>query len=234
MASPKAEYSLDNARKFGWSSVTGELVPERLAALVVLVLGPRVLDAGCGGGAYVQYLLGRGFDARGVDLLEMFVEVAGARLPVGRVVQGDLQALPFADHSFDTSICLDVLEHIDDRAALAELARVTRRRLIVAVPRANDELARFGLAFGTYSDLTHLRYYTNDSLHALLSSVPHRRIEVRADIVLDFKQLALNMLSVRQTVPLVSWVQLKLMRLLLRRAQQRSLYAGVVGVVDLA
>lgn len=234
MAEPKAEYSVDNARKFAWSSVTGALHPERVAGLDQYVLGPRVLDAGCGGGAYVQHLLKRGFDAVGVDLHEIFLGLAGARLPAGRLVAGDVRALPFADHSFDSCVCLDVLEHTDDRAALLELARITRRRLIVAVPRESSELAPFGLAFGTYSDLTHLRYYTNDSLHALLASIPHRRIEVRDEIMLDFKQLALSMLSVAPGIPLVSWLQLKLMRLLLRRARQRALYAGILGVVDLA
>ena len=42
-------------------------------------------------------------------------------------VQGDALALPFADGTFDRVIASEVLEHIpDDRAAMAELARVLR------------------------------------------------------------------------------------------------------------
>ena len=157
MPTPKAVYSLENAHRFAWSSITGSLHPERVAALQRFVEQGSVLDAGCGGGAYVQYLLDCGLDAKGVELNDVFLAEARKRLPAERLVQADLLQLPFADKSFDTTICFDVLEHIDDRGAIRELARVTRRRLIVALPRESAQLAEFGLAFGTYSDLTHLR-----------------------------------------------------------------------------
>jgi ubiquinone/menaquinone biosynthesis C-methylase UbiE len=42
-------------------------------------------------------------------------------------VQGDAQAMPFADDSFDAALMIDVIEHIpDDRRAIAEVARVLR------------------------------------------------------------------------------------------------------------
>jgi SAM-dependent methyltransferase len=50
---------------------------------------------------------------------------------------GDVRALDFDDGSFDIVLALDLLEHLqpaDRPAALSELARVTRRRLIVACP----------------------------------------------------------------------------------------------------
>ena len=53
-------------------------------------------------------------------------------------VNGDALALPFADGAFDRVIAAEVLEHVpDDRAAMAELARVLRPggTLAVTVPR---------------------------------------------------------------------------------------------------
>ena len=46
------------------------------------------------------------------------------------------EALPFRDKSFDTTICLHTLEHVRNlHAAVSELKRVSRKRLIVIVPR---------------------------------------------------------------------------------------------------
>jgi len=46
-----------------------------------------------------------------------------------------LPLLPYADESFDTVVCSDVLEHIGPhRQALAELLRVAKRKVIVTVP----------------------------------------------------------------------------------------------------
>lgn len=69
-----------------------------------------------------------------------------------RRIEGDVTALPFADGEFDVVVALDLLEHLpaDLRPkALAELARVTRSRLIAGCPcgeaalRADRALARY-------------------------------------------------------------------------------------------
>jgi SAM-dependent methyltransferase len=47
--------------------------------------------------------------------------------PAGDEDRVDIQSMPYADQSFDTIICHNVLEHVpDDRAALAECFRVLR------------------------------------------------------------------------------------------------------------
>ncbi len=50
--------------------------------------------------------------------------------------RADALALPFADGSFDAVFIFDVLEHLDDEKALAELRRVMTKdaRLLVTVP----------------------------------------------------------------------------------------------------
>ena len=94
------------------------------------------LDAGCGTGANLQLLGAAGRRAVGVDLAPAAVTLArerGAR----RLAVADVNQLPFPAGAFDLVLCADVFEcvEVDERAALAELARVTRPggRIIVAV-----------------------------------------------------------------------------------------------------
>ena len=50
-----------------------------------------------------------------------------SELPNTEVVLGDVLALPFSDKTYDTALCIEVIEHIDDdEKALFEIARVMR------------------------------------------------------------------------------------------------------------
>ena len=55
-AAATAGYSLENATRFGWNSLDGDLLPERAELLRKYVVGKTVLDAGCGGGGFVDEL----------------------------------------------------------------------------------------------------------------------------------------------------------------------------------
>lgn len=100
-----------------------------------LTPGMRVLDAGCGSGRNLVYLVRRGFEVWGVDRDPELVETAAAMarrlrpdLPDGRFLVQSLQSLSFADGSFDFVISSAVLhfapgEHVFD-AMLSEMWRV--------------------------------------------------------------------------------------------------------------
>jgi len=86
-----------------------------------------VLDAGCGTGANLA-LLSRMFRyAVGCDLAQSAVALCGRR-GLRRALVADVNHLPFKDGAFGGVICSDVLEcgEVDERLAVAELARVTR------------------------------------------------------------------------------------------------------------
>ena len=73
----------------------------------------------------------RGIRLTGIDLTPAMLAVADSRArDLGmdvELVEGDAQALPFADSSFDTAVCTLALNAIpDDRAAIAEMYRVLR------------------------------------------------------------------------------------------------------------
>lgn len=228
-------YSLENAALFGWNSVSGDLLPERVELLNTYVVGDTVLDAGCGGGAFVDYLAGQGFHATGLDKHDIFLRVARERRFRGRFVQADLaQPLPFADASFDTTVCLDVLEHVvDDRQSIRELARVTRRRLLIAVPQEDQWMWRYRLIFYPYRDPTHRRYYTPESLRALATCVPARRVEVFGEQQIFLQDLALQLLHPRSRYPGMTAVYQRLFRFLVLRSSSSRLHQNLAAVIDL-
>jgi SAM-dependent methyltransferase len=88
--------------------------------------GLEILDAGCGTGRNLGFL-GRYGKVTGLDCSAVALEYCRAR-GLERLVEGSVNALPFEEASFDLVTCFDVLvlAGVDQRAALAEMARVLR------------------------------------------------------------------------------------------------------------
>jgi len=95
------------------------------------------LDVGCATGYVVEALRELDVDASGVDISRYATThpAPGAR---GHIRQGDLRrGLPFRDGAFDVVTALETLEHLsppDVPAAVAELARVSRRWVLCTIP----------------------------------------------------------------------------------------------------
>lgn len=126
------------------------------------LVGETALDVGCGTGYLLHVLAGRRPEVKftGVD----FIIDPETRKREGGITfhEANIEKLPFADRSFDTVICTHVLEHIlDFRAALAELRRITRQRLIIVVPQEREYRFTFNphLHFFPYPH-SFLRYAT--------------------------------------------------------------------------
>jgi ubiquinone/menaquinone biosynthesis C-methylase UbiE len=136
----------------------------------------RVLDVGCGSGAYLEDLSRQGFLPRnlsGVDLLAKEVGEAQSRLPDSHITVGNAARLPFPDAAFDAALLVTVLSSIIDAdvrvRAAKEAARVVRRGgLIVTydvrvvrdrnphlVPIGEDELDRLFAGHGSISMTRH-------------------------------------------------------------------------------
>ncbi len=148
--------------------------------------GERLLDLGCGFGRHAYEAARRGADVVACDMAEdELVEVRGifaamdadGDLPKGvltTATAGDAVQLPFADASFDRIIASEVLEHVpDDRAAIAELARVLAPggQLAVTVPAWLPETVCWTLSDAYHSPIVeggHVRIYTEPELRRKL------------------------------------------------------------------
>lgn len=96
-----------------------------------------VLEVGCGEGYMQQALMRYLFTERvAFDIDAPIVAEARRIAPESRYLVADGQSLPFPDGRFDVVMATEVLEHVPDPArALAEMRRVSRRYVLVSVPR---------------------------------------------------------------------------------------------------
>ena len=97
-----------------------------------------VLDVGSGSGQPLDIINRRKrFFSIGVDSFEPYLSETRKRGIHTAVVKANALKLPFADQSFDTVLCLQVIEHLEKHRGselLEELERVARRQLIVTTP----------------------------------------------------------------------------------------------------
>ncbi len=111
-----------------------------------------VLDAGAADGLYLQALSKNGI---GLNVDELCVKQMRAEGILAE--QGTIYQMPFESKKFDYSLCLEVLEHIQNPiGALNELRRVTRKALIVSIPHVTWTRIR---AFGYWSKENQLKSF---------------------------------------------------------------------------
>jgi SAM-dependent methyltransferase len=125
-----------DAARLGNPSFVWRSGQERRLALIeryVSLEGRRVLDLGCGLGEYVRAFARHGARALGSDIAADRLVEARDRVAKTETtgVEGFFAAagesLPFQDGTLDVIVLNEVIEHVaDDRATLAEIARVLR------------------------------------------------------------------------------------------------------------
>ena len=138
--------------------------------------GRRLLDVGCGAGAFLRFGRDRGWDVDGTDL----VVTDWARASGARLWEGELPAIEFGDARYDVVRFNHVLEHTRD--PLLELRRARRLvtpggLLLVGVPnvaglnpRLKSWQSRVGLKrkrWRHYAALHHLWFFTPATLRRL-------------------------------------------------------------------
>jgi 2-polyprenyl-3-methyl-5-hydroxy-6-metoxy-1,4-benzoquinol methylase len=188
----------DNYYESLWQALPEGLEPSGFVVRRRFLLGhvgrvgsdPRVLDVGCGEGAFAAAMADTGAHVVAVDIAEEPLRRARSRHP-----ELDLRLIApdgpwqLEDASFDAVWAGEVIEHVADTAAwLSEVRRVLRSggSLIASTPaHGRLELMRLALsprAFAEHFDPLgdHLRFYDRRTLARLLEEFGFEQVTVRS------------------------------------------------------
>jgi SAM-dependent methyltransferase len=139
------------------------MAPVRVRA-AALAVGPHVVELGCCFGFLSLRLAADGHRVTAVDLVpgtaRLLAHVSEQLGTPVATLAGNALAVPLADASADTVFAVHLLEHLPrglDAAVLADMLRVARQRVVVAVPFEDEPAPTWG----------HVRTFDLDDLHAL-------------------------------------------------------------------
>lgn len=151
--------------------------------------GKRVLDVGCGTGAYTLEIAREAARVCGIDITQRFLRAFQSHLagaPPIHLARSASEQLPFADASFDVIVCIETLEHVaDEQATLQEMRRVLRHDgvLLLTIPNKRYPFEAHGIKHmrhghlipfvswlpkGVHAKIASARIYTEDDIRALL------------------------------------------------------------------
>lgn len=186
--------------------------------------GDRVLDYGCGDGAWLGFLHRRfprqQYELHGFDPNALGVELAGAALAssgVPATLHGSLASIP--DAHFDRVVCTEVIEHASAPGAmLLEIARVLKPggRVVVTTPIRLTEDPQ---------DVNHVREWFPDEFVRLFEPelwrvIAHEQVVPAAAVEVYFWRpllfarvpvfrLLCNVLSICGGINALSWLRMR-------------------------
>ncbi len=174
-----------------WQNQAADYERARLAAEWLPGEVRSVLDVGCGNGIFTNLVETSRFKV-GLDLSRFALEyVTALRL------QANATRLPFASHSFDASLSMEMLEHLPFpfyQDAQNELVRVARQYILITVPY--DENLKYHcvicpVCLYAFHPYHHVRRYQQSAFETMFG--PHYRL-VRLEPVVPTRREALPVL----------------------------------------
>lgn len=204
----------------------------------------KLLDVGCGEGGYFFLYKEMGISYDGIEPDESIIK------PGEPVKVAVAEKIPFPQASFDTIICMDVMEHVNDpKKAMEEIRRVMKPhgKLVISVPSArypftydpiNALLRLFGRhinGFGMWG-WGHRRLYKREDIIRLLESCGFR-IKHTEEITHGFVAFFLSYVpwfSVHVLAPLVMRLGIKKTKInVTGKPIQGGIFFKLISVINL-
>jgi len=159
----------------GVNSRKTDCTEKSIRKILKLIKGKTVADISCGTGYLIKRISRTNkYSTTGVDF-----NIGRKLLNHGKInfVKADIHDLPFRDNSFDTVISTHTLEHSTNIIqAISELRRITKRRLIIVIPKQRP--------YRFTPDL-HLHYfpywYSVNNIFIYKRTRPYRLIDLGGD-----------------------------------------------------
>jgi 2-polyprenyl-3-methyl-5-hydroxy-6-metoxy-1,4-benzoquinol methylase len=152
----------------------------------VVASGKTVLDVGCGVGSVDLYFAEKGAKVLGIDISGRAIRIAkksSQNSDLSSKVKFKTMRFPneIPNQKFDTIICLEVLEHLEnDLYSLKRLKSLLNNHgvLILSTPSENAPLYKLGLLKSFDNRVGHLRRYSANSLRTLFEAAGLRIIDL--------------------------------------------------------
>jgi len=176
-----AHYGNDNLwKRLSLSETNRERIEETVKMIPEEV--NSIADIGCGSGLFLNYIKENRHIPHliGID----FSEDAMKMLKADRKV-GDITNIPLEDNSYDLVSALEVLEHLDlqeYKKAKEELARVSRRYILISVPFAEtleDEFVKCPKCKTHFNKSHHKRTFDEQTMRSLFEAQGYKSTEIK-------------------------------------------------------
>ncbi len=124
--------------------------------------GDVVLDAGCGSGHLVNYIVsGYSVDSYGIDFSETALKLAKTRYGSHEYIKADLHKISFHDESFDKILCFNVIEHIlEQDSVMHEFHRILKKDGLIVLGTNIKDSIQWWLYQKFIGEHTHINEFT--------------------------------------------------------------------------
>ncbi|WP_419210446.1 malonyl-ACP O-methyltransferase BioC [Providencia manganoxydans] len=140
---------------------SGHQLLDLLASAQVNLAAKKVIDVGCGTGFFSQIIKAQGAEVTALDLSSGMLDVARQKNAAKQYICADMEALPFADQTFNVVFSNLAIQWCSDLSlALTELHRVTKSGgVIVFTTLAEGSLSELSQAWARLDGYSHVNAF---------------------------------------------------------------------------